>query len=367
MEKKIIVISMVFLLVITLSVNALGYRLLCLNYGQKIPTNENPRFSCWHDLCQICVADNNNPTNPNYCWESKGCELLGGTELDTTPPDLTVNSPEQDEVYNSRKVLFDLELSEPGSLYYIDNINGRGRWKRLSSNTQSYDRTISLKDGLNDLTIRAKDKNGNSVEIQREFYVDSKKPKISRTYPRRGFASGLFEVQFSEANPEELEINYGNFLTGYKEEELDIEEDCYIEKKKHYCDVSVSLDEYDGQDIKYWFELTDLADTKVKGKEVWLKVDTAFPEIGNPGKMIEKINKRKVYFNIAIEEENLDEVSYYDYSDRRPRWRRLCSRLREGRCEKKKNFKRGEHIVDIQVMDDAGNAISERISFEIDY
>jgi len=61
----------------------------------------------------------------------------------------------------------------------------------------------------------------------------------------------------------------------------------------------------------------------------------------------------------------LDVVEYKDWNSNRPKWKRLCSRLKRGMCEKKKSFKKGHHVVDIQVTDEAGNAISERIEFDV--
>ena len=53
-------------------------------------------------------------------------------------PAITINSPNNGDVFDSRRVLFDIELNEPSSLYYTDNINGRGRWKRIGTNRQSF-------------------------------------------------------------------------------------------------------------------------------------------------------------------------------------------------------------------------------------
>ena len=53
------------------------------------------------------------------------------------------------------------------------------------------------------LTIFAMFDSGNVYEYI-NFTVDTKKPKITKTEPRRGFANGIFEVEFiepSEQNP----------------------------------------------------------------------------------------------------------------------------------------------------------------------
>jgi len=98
-----------------------------------------------------------------------------------------------------------------------------------------------------------------------------------------------------------------------------------------------------------------------------LDVDTQFPVLENPDDFWEQGEGKKnkyIYFNFEVDEENFDEITYIDWNDRRPRWRRLCSRLKNGVCEKKKSFRRGGHEVDIQIMDEAGNAVStERLEF----
>ena len=74
---------------------------------------------------------------------------------------------------------------------------------------------------------------------------------------------------------------------------------------------------------------------------------------------------RYIYFEFDVTEKNFDEITYIDWNDRRPRERRLCSRLRDGRCEKKKSFRRGEHNLTIYIKDKAGNSVQKNIDFII--
>ena len=154
---------MILFLVVLLSLSFVSaYKLLCLTYGQSIPSEQNPMYTCWHDSCiNLCVTDNNYPTDPDDCYSFGACELFGETELDITPPNLTINSPINDYIYSSRSVLFDIGSNEPFSLYYIDNIDGGGRWSRLGSNIPGYYKKISFKDGLNSITIKGRDRNNN--------------------------------------------------------------------------------------------------------------------------------------------------------------------------------------------------------------
>jgi len=361
---KVKIIIGIFIILILFSViQVSAYKRLCLGYGDVVPPPpKEPRRTCYHDLCIICTTDDFYPTHPGRCNDLEGCEISGNSTVDSTPPNLTIESPVNGYVYSSRKVLFDIESNEPCSLSYYDNLRGRGRWKKLASNVDDYYRSISFKEGLNSITIKAKDRNDNEIEIIKEFRVDSKKPKIRRTEPRKGYASGVFDVEFSEDNAESLVLHYGNLLQGFHEKELDLGTCTYL-KKRYYCTIEVDLDSFDGQEIKYWFVLEDIAGSTHESKQITLKVDATPPVINNDPIFTQ--DGRYIYFFIDITELNLDEVGYIDYSTSMPRFRRLCSRLKNGICERRKSFRRGHHIVDVQVIDEAGNAVARRIEFDV--
>lgn len=76
------------------------------------------------------------------------------------------------------------------------------------------------------------------------------------------------------------------------------------------------------------------------------------------------IDRRRVEFIFNVTEINFDEINYIDWNGRRPRERRLCSRLRYGICEKRKSFRTSEHNLTITVLDNAGNSIERKINFK---
>ena len=160
--KTIISVLAVVMIIVVLENNVYAYQKLCLTKGQVIPSEEVQRYKCKFDLCEVCTTDNLYPTAPGYCGGIAGCTPLGGDPgIDVTPPVLTINSPVNDALYNSRKVSFNLSANEISDLTYIDNVNGRGRWSRLASNVKSYNKELSFKDGVNNITIRAEDQEGN--------------------------------------------------------------------------------------------------------------------------------------------------------------------------------------------------------------
>lgn len=369
MKNKQLTICILLILIILISVsNVSAYKKLCLSHGQKIPSAQNPRYVCEHDLCIVCVTDNNYPTHDGYCKDLKNCNQFDSNSsggFDTEPPVLTINSPINDKTYNLRSVLFDLKSNEPATFYYTDNINGRGSFSRLIANMLIYAKNVNFKDGFNNITIKAIDSKGNAVEIVRYFYVDSTKPKISKTEPKKGFANGEFRVWFTEENPKSLVLNYGNQLTGRKTANVELSKCTKDEKGKYFCTINVSLGEYNGQNIEYLFNLSDVAGNYVQSKIAVLKVDTAAPVINNAP--IFNVSGKYVTFKLNISEANFGSVSYYDNSLLRPMWKKICSSLKNGICEKKVTFSNGYHVVDVIILDKAGNSITKRIEFDVNY
>jgi len=286
-------------------------------------------------------------------------------KVDSTAP--IINSI--DYTIDGAKVYFTINVTELNieEVGYIDLLDPRGKEKRLCSKLDGgiCEKKISLKDGPHEISIYAIDEAGNKVAQSVSFFTDSKKPKISKTEPRRGLTNGNFMIQFQEANPKSLTIHYNNSLGVTGQKNVNIASDCTVERGRYTCNSWIDLSPFNTQDIQYYVELTDLLDqVAVSKKPITLTVDTSDPVINNPGSLY-TIDGRYVYFNIDITEENFDEISYLDLNDPRARDRRLCSRLDEGICQAKKSFRNGIYDLRITVLDDAGNSAFEDISFTI--
>ena len=365
--SKLLILT-ALLITILLSINYVSaYKRLCLTYGESLPNSQAPIYTCWHDSCRLCVSDTNYPTHPARCNDIIGCETLDGDVIDRQPPELFINSPIDGNVYSNSHVLFDFDSNEPASFYYMD-ANGEGEWKRLASNVKSYSRELNFKDGLNKIKIKAVDRNENKVERALSFIVDTKKPKIRKTTPRAGFTNGSFEVEFSEENPESLILYYGLWSLmasrpGFITKDLDLEK-CKFEKERYFCQISLDLSNFDGQEIGYWFELTDIVGNSVKSKYASLMVDVTSPIILNPDSFWSQDN-RYIYFDILINENNFYKASYSYYDGEKIRERKICSRLTNNRCTKKLIFKTGHYVLDIMIVDKAENSISKKIEFEV--
>ncbi len=279
----------------------------------------------------------------------------GNTTFDINPPNLTVFNPVNNGIYNKTVILFNLKVNEESKLSYFDNINGNGRWTTLCSSCLSYNKSRSLKEGFNNLTIKAEDVVGNNANTSLIFFIDSKKPLITKSgaYDKK-FASGNFSVEFKEDNPLFLILNFGNNVTGFQSQEIDIENECTSDKGRYKCNTFSDLGSYNGQEITYWFNLTDIAGFKAASKPVKVKVDTIDPIINNPNSFY-NVSGRKVMFNISITELNFDRIEYKDHSVLKPRWNLMCSSLRNGICTKTISFSPGNHSIEIKVKDKAGN------------
>ena len=324
----------------------------------------------------------------SVCLSTGQLECQSGTEIDTCVPgssspelcdddidndcdgevdegaclSIGVYSPTEG-ITNERRMLFNLTTDiEVDEITYIDYADRSPRWRILCRNCDEYgnirERTKSFRDGEHNLSFRAV-KDGNYVEKNVSFFIDSRDPRISKTEPRSGFASGNFYVEFTELNPESLVLTYGNSL---RNKSVDLSR-CYESGRIKACDVYVNLSDFDGEEIGYWFTLNDTAGNSDESTHRTVSVDQTDPVIDN---FDLTVDGRRVTFNISVTEQNFDEIEYMDNEDRRPRWRTLCSRLRDDICLARKSFTSGFHNLSINVTDEAGNYASrEDILFTI--
>lgn len=278
---------------------------------------------------------------------------------------LEINSPSE-EIYNEKRVQFNISLSEPvDKITYTDLNDARPTEKTLcNGNCQGYgdDRPKfqTFNDGWHKLIFKAiiiKDNMTTESPRTVEFMVDSKDPRILRTEPRKGFTSGLFSINFKEDNPTQLTLFCGS-------ESWDIDlSSCYPDRGDSTCEARVNLDDFDGQEISCYFELEDIAENVDESRPVALRVDTTQPVINS---FDYSINRRSVEFDFDISEDNFDKIIYVDSNDAKQTEKTLCSRLQDGVCHVRKTFRTGEHNLTINVFDKAGNSETENAQFTID-
>ena len=324
-------------------------------------------------ICQqeikSCIAGSFQVTQEEITPIEESCNLLDDNcnglidEIDCVDTGiLSINSPSQ-PLFNERRIPFNISLAEKmDEITYVDNSDVRGRERTLCRRDcldygNDRKKLQSFSDGFHSITFKAK-KTGVIIDEKTiDFRSDSKAPRISKTEPRRGFASGAFNVEFTEDNPENLILFYGNSI---RNKTLDIENECILDRSQYNCETKVNLSDFNGGKIKYWFSLTDIAGNSDISRETTLEVDTTNPILNS---FNYSINRRMLNFVFNITEENFEEINYIDSSDSNLRVKKLCSRLRNGICEVRKSFNLGEHSLTINILDKAGNSIQREISF----
>lgn len=269
---------------------------------------------------------------------------------------------------NGKSVVFNIEILESNlkEITYLDDSDTNPKEKKLCTklNGNLCQKKVTFShDGDHDVTITVKDLSGFSTAQSVQFFTDSKKPKIKSTEPsRRDFASGLFEVEFQEENPTSLVLNYGNDVTGMRTSNLDLASCIEVKSKTMSCSTELDVSDFDGEEISYEFTLTDRVGQTTQGGEEGLKVDTTFPEILN---INYTLNGNKADVLIEVEEENLDEIIYFNENDTKPETK-LCSKLdSNGMCKKTLNLVPGQNVIDFIVMDKAGNSVVESLTITI--
>jgi hypothetical protein len=388
MEKKSFIVLSLAIIVLTLFMLSFASAEFwaCFDKGEKAYycNNYKPPKTCTSDIgCQWCMLSYNEADNCyihgawpkcNHILPSCGGIGNGSGSVDGTPPQFTLTQPTDSSLFESKKVLVEFSLDEVADVYSLDTVNGRGKWNKICSNcdagSPSFSKGVSFDEGRNIIQFKVVDEAGNTAYSNNvSFFVDSKKPKIKKTLPKKGFANGDFWVDFQEANPASLTLYYGNNGSSSKTVDLSTCVPSGTSNEKQSCSVHADLSSYDGQEINYWFTLTDIVGNSVSSKPLDISVDMTSPVINNPGSFFTyQAGSKYAYFNLSITENNFEEVVYsYTDSKGKVREKTICSRLKEGICEKKLSFTKGEWHLTVSVRDQAGNSVGLPVDFTVDY
>ena len=265
-------------------------------------------------------------------------------------PSLTVVTPVHGSAFNYSKILYNLSSNETSDFYILKNRLRSSPTKLCDDNTTCIV-NVTAREGWNNITIKVINSNGDIVSSDIDFLVDTRNPRRITSNPRNNSymnSSNSFSVDYSEENLVNISLYYGNTTEIRKSTNSSCESG--IEKT---CVFSVSLSDFDGQVIRFWFNLADIVNNRDNSSLKLITVDTDKPVVSSKNFSIEG---RRVNFVLGIEEENFDKIILRDNSAIRPRWVRLCSRLIVGTCTARKTFQSGVHAVDIKVLDVAGNS-----------
>lgn len=262
----------------------------------------------------------------------------------------TINSPLNNGKFDSKNLLLNLtsDYLTPSKFIYIDNSDKNPRWKTVCTKKKDCKTILGFSGGFHNITIIGTDIldcNDNSA-----FFVDSYSPKIEKTYPKINSyvnSSTIFTFDYKEINPA-----WSNLYIDY----IKIKGIPLKSGEKPF--FSGFLESYDGKDILYSYDLTDIAGNTVKTRPIRVHVDTTLPIINI---LDSQVSGKYVNVNINVIEYNLESIKYIDNNDKKPSWKTFCSRLRDSTCSKKISFKGVLPNIKIRVVDKAGNSFERNI------
>lgn len=276
----------------------------------------------------------------------------------------TIHSPFEDEIYDDRRILFNISASEKLSeILYLDYSESRPKWRTLCRRCEGYEKEKGFTEGLHDIDIKCISYIGEEEVQEFNFVNDYRDPKILKILPNKNsIVSGSgFYVRYNEENVREVSVvidSYSYLLncsSGRNEE----------------CFIDLNLTDYDGEEIEYYFMIEDVANNIDVSKIMKVEVDTSSPILNNEDIFwAQGVGRyaRYIYFELNISEENFDKASY-TYVDTRGRFgeKKLCGRLKDGLCEAKKSFRNGDKVLGVRIVDKAGNTASYPIEYFVEY
>ncbi len=266
--------------------------------------------------------------------------------VDATPPVLNVISPEN-VAYDTGRLQITASVDEDVELEYSDNDDGL---RRLCSDCNSYNRSKTFRDGAHMLEIRATDKAGNVAITILNFEVDSKEPRISAIEPKNnGHTNGAFSVKYNEENVKSVSLFYG------ANAENEAEVFFCPSGRNAVCDVAVDLDDYDGQQIQYYFVVRDNFN-EITSKTYTVNADTTPPVLN----LVSPVNGTHDSIRIIA---SISEEVDLEYSDNGGAFRSLCSSCIS--YNRTKYIGNGFHELVVRATDPAGNVDEESVSFTV--
>lgn len=266
---------------------------------------------------------------------------------------ITINSPVDEQLYNTKSIFLDIKLSEKVKyLYYRIN---SGSYNKLCSNCDKYSAKKGFSEGENNLTILAIKYDNTKKYSAITFYIDTTKPKILDTFPDK-YGKGLFGVKYTESNLQKVTLYYWP-ATNSSDINTKLFLSC-LPGTNIWCSDFIDISSYNNKYIYYKFELKDNF-FSVNSSVTKILIDTISPVLNvfNPVNSSVYVNsKGQVYLNISSSEK-----AKLEYKDNNLSWIQLCSSCTSWKGYKTFSF--GQHNVSFKATDLAGNYDKELTSF----
>ena len=267
--------------------------------------------------------------------------------------DINVSQPTDEFLSNKRRVLFEINVSR---VIQQLELGVNGRFTRMCGNCEFFNKTRTLKEGLNNITVRGTNF-GNLVNQFLEVYVDTVKPKIKSTVPKvPQVTNGTFKVKYSESDLQSVRL-YWNVSGNYNEVALS---NCSSGENQE-CETFVNLSGYDNQRVGYYFNVSDRIN-EVSSKLIrGILIDTITPSINRINPQNGILYGNNVLFEIEISENA--SVSFIDNSDSHPRLKNLCKNCDS--YNKTLTFSGGSHNITFIANDAANNLGINTVEFDV--
>ena len=270
---------------------------------------------------------------------------------------IDILSPQDGFVTDERRISLSVLASQKADItYQIDDDSPRSFCKKCSLKNRS----IMVEAGNHTITLFAT-KNGIVNNDSITVFVDNVRPKIKSTEPRsRKYGSGHFSVLYTEEFLEHVSFSY----RGVDEENFTtVSVPGCIGNVSQTCGVDVDISAYNGDELEYFFTISDLF-SNASSKKTVINADTLAPEILSisplSGSLFNSTGTRtRVELGVEVSETVL-EVNYA-VDDNEPR--RFCSRCSE--AQRVITFEPGLHNVTFTATDYTLSEDSESTTFEV--
>ena len=235
---------------------------------------------------------------------------------DDLPVTITIDSP-VNKVYDERRVLVDISLDK--KVKYLYRALNSDRFSRLCTDCDAYSHIMLMREGENDLTIKAVEYDGNVSYNNTKLFVDTISPAITRVEPKsKSYVKGNAElsVNYREKNLDGVTLFYGRDSV-FNELPLN---NCAAGTGKK-CAANVNLASYNGQQVSYYFVVRDAVHNK-SSKLMVVNVDNtvpAFTAINSP------LNRTYSSSSIRIDLKLSEKVDSLKMSTNDGRFLTLCS------------------------------------------
>src|SRR3989344_2417568 len=191
------------------------------------------------------------------------------------PGRFNIFSPIDGSIYDHRMIQINLSMSGKVKKFRYGYLDNGGNLVTLCRDCTEYGffklKRKPFDDGFHKLTLLGIFEHGVLIQDV-NFTVDTKNPKIQKTFPKKGLAMGNFEVFFQEANPKNLTLFYKNESLS-RDKIMNIDHCLKKDNINYQCQINVNLSEFNGKEIEYWFELKDILGNKDESRHRSLLVD----------------------------------------------------------------------------------------------